>query len=63
MEENKISIDYEGQCKHLEKEISRIREEYEMKLKYAEEQKIDDERKLNEENKWLRNVINSILHI
>lgn len=63
MDKETVGIDYEAECKRLQREICRIQEEYEIKLKYSEEQKLDNERELNKEIEWLRKVINSILHI
>jgi Skp family chaperone for outer membrane proteins len=63
MYKENVGIDYECECNRLMKEICRIKEEYDMKLKYMEEQKIADERKLNEEIEWLKKVISGILHI
>lgn len=63
MEKETVGIDYEYRCKCLEEKINRLKEENDIKLKCSEEQRLDIERKLNKEIEWLRNVINSILHI
>lgn len=63
MEKENVGISYECECNRLREEICRIKEEYDIKLKCSEEQRLDVERELNKENEWLRNVINSILHI
>ena len=63
MEKETVGIDYEYRCRCLEEEINRLKEENDIKLKCSEEQRLDVERKLNKEIEWLRNVINSILHI
>ena len=63
MEKENVGIDYEYRCRCLEEEISRLKEENDIKLKCSEEKRLDIERELNKEIEWLRNVINSILHI
>lgn len=63
MDKETVGIDYKCECNRLREEICRIKEEYDIKLKCSEEQRLDVERELNKENEWLRNVINSILHI
>ncbi len=63
MEEETVRIDYEYRCRCLEKEINRLKEENDIKLKCSEEQRLDVERKLNKEIEWLRKVISGILHI
>ena len=63
MEKETIGIDYECEFNRLKEEICRIKEEYDIKLKYSEEQRSDVERELNKEIEWLKKVISSILHI
>ena len=63
MEKENVGIDYEYRCRCLEEEINHLKEENDIKLKCSEEKRLDIERELNKEIEWLRNVINSILHI
>jgi len=63
MDKETVGINYECECNRLREEICRIKEEYDIKLKCSEEKRLDIERKLNKEIEWLKNVINSILHI
>ena len=63
MDKETVGIDYKCECNRLREEICRIKEEYDIKLKCSEEQRLDVERKLNKEIEWLRKVISGILHI
>ena len=61
----KYTAKQQDQCMEVDyrEEAYRLREEMDIKLKCSEEQKIDIERKLKKEIEWLKNIINSILHI
>ena len=63
MEKETVGIDYECECNSLREEICKIKEEYDIKLKCSEEQRLDVEKKLNKEIEWLKKVISGILHI
>ncbi len=63
MDKETVGIDYECECNRLRKEICRIKEEYDIKLKCSEDKRLDIERELNKEIEWLRKVISGILHI
>ena len=66
MEENKVSCDYEEMYKQKEAENRYLNMELEEQGKCYENRINDleiDLRKYEKENKWLKDIINSILHI
>ena len=66
MEENKVSCDYEGMYKQKEAENRYLNSQLEEREKYYENRINNLENDLSKyakENKWLKDIINSILHI